>query len=154
MAKVTLQQSRARQFGSTPYGNKSVLTFKLKTNAIGAAIDSSQAAALAIGDVVVLGSLAAGMLVTNTTVLVSNAMSAGVTGSLGIAYVDGVDSALLPQNAALYGAGLVLNAVGRLRTTTTNELIKLPKDAYLILTVAGAANAKVSTVDVIVEGEL
>ncbi|WP_114969373.1 hypothetical protein [Rhodoferax ferrireducens] len=154
MATVTAQQFRARQFGSTPYGNKTVLPFKLKTNAVGAAIDSSQATGLAIADVVVLGTLPAGMLITDSTVIVSTAMTALVTGSLGIAYVDGVDSTLLPQSASLFGTGLVLNAAGRLRNATTNELIKLPKDAYLILTTAGAANAKASTVDFVIEGEL
>ena len=154
MATVTAQQFRARQFGSTPYGNKTVLPFKLKTNAIGAAIDSSQATALAIGDVVILGSLPAGMLITDSTVIVSTALTALVTGSLGIQYVDGVDSTLLPQSASMFGAGLVLNAVGRLRNATTHPLAKLPKDAYLILTMAGANNAKASVVDVVIEGEL
>lgn len=154
MATVTAQQFRSRQFGSTPYGNKTVLPFTLKTNAVGAAIDSSQATALAIGDVVVLGTLPAGMLITDSTVIVSTAMTALVTGSLGILYVDGVDSTLLPQSASMFGAGLVLNAAGRLRNATTNALAKLPKDAYLILTTAGAANAKASVVDVVIEGEL
>ncbi len=154
MATVTLQQYRARQYGSTPYGNKTVLPFKLKTNSAGAAIDSSQLTGLAIGDVVILGSLPAGMLITDTMVVVSTALTAGTTGSLGIAYMDGVDSALLPQSASMFGAGLVLNATGRLRSTSVAELKKLPKDAYLTLTLAGAANAKVGVVDVVIEGEL
>lgn len=154
MATVTTQQYRARQFGSTPYGNKSVLPFKLKTNAAGAAIDSSQATALQIADVVILGSLPAGMLITDSTVIVSTAMTALATGSLGIVYVDGEDSTILPQSASMFGAGLVLNAAGRLRNATTGALVKLPKDAYLTLTLAGAANVKASEIDVVIEGEL
>ena len=154
MATVTTQQFRARQFGSAPYGNKTVLPFKLKTNAVGAVTDSSQATALAINDVVILGSLPAGMLITDSTVIVSTALTALVTGDLGIQYVDGVDNALLPQSPTLFGAGLVLNAAGRLRNATTNALTKLPEDAYLILTVKGAANAKIGVVDVVIEGEL
>jgi hypothetical protein len=154
MATVTTQQYRARQYGGTPYGNKSVLPFKLKTAANGSAIDSSQATALQIGDVVILGSLPAGMLITDSTVVVSTAMTAAVTGSLGIAYVDGVDSTLVPQSASMFGAGLVLNAAGRLRNATTGALVKLPKDAFLTLTLAGAANVKASEIDVVVEGEL
>lgn len=154
MATVTTQQFRSRQFGSTPFGNKSVLPFKLNTNAAGAAIDSSQATALQVGDVVILGSLPAGMLITDSTVVVSTAMTALVTGSLGIAYVDGVNSTLLPQSASMFGAGLVLNAAARLRSTATGALVKLPKDAFLTLTLAGAANVKASEIDVVIEGEL
>lgn len=154
MATVTTQQFRARQFGSVPYGNQTVLPFRLRTNAAGAATDSSQATALAVNDVVILGSLPAGMRIHDTTVIISTALTAGVTGDLGIQYVDGVDSAALPQSPTMFGAALVLNAAGRLRSTSTAALAKLPKDAYLILTVKGAPNAKAGLVDVVIEGEL
>ena len=154
MATVTIQQYRARQFGSTPYGNKTVLPFRLKTNAVGAAIDSSQLTALQASDVVVLGSLPAGMTITDSMLIVSTALTAGVTCSLGIQYMDGVDNALLPQSPSMFGSGLVLNATGRLRSTAVGALTKLPEDAYLIMTITGAANAKVGVVDVVIEGEL
>jgi hypothetical protein len=85
---------------------------------------------------------------------VSDAFTALVTANLGFAYVDGVDSAAVPQSATYFGSGLVLNAVGRLRNATTNAPITLPKDAYLIATTAGAANAVVGVADVFVEGIL
>lgn len=154
MATVTTSQFRSRQFGSTPYGNKTVLPFKLKTNAVGAAIDSSKATALVVDDVVILGSLPAGMLITDSQVIVSTAMTASVTGNLGIQYVDGDDSTILPQSATLFGSLLALNSPARLRNVMPNALIKLPKDAYLILTMKGAANAKASELDVVIEGEL
>lgn len=154
MATIQLEQFRTRQFGSVPYGNQTALHFKLRTNATGAAVASSSSAALAVNDVIELGDLPEGFLIQDSTVIVSTALTAAVTCSLGIKYSDGVDSTLVPQSATMFGTGLVLNATGRLRSTATNELVKLPKAARLILTITGAANAKVGAVDVLIIGEL
>ena len=149
--KKILNQS---QFGGTPYGNKAVLKYNLTTNAVGAFVDSDTATGIALGDVVRLGVLPAGMNIYDSQVIVSDAFTALVTANLGFAYVDGVDSAAVPQSATYFGSGLVLNAVGRLRNATTNAPITLPKDAYLIATTAGAANAVAGIADVFVEGIL
>jgi len=149
--KKILNQS---QFGGTPYGNKAVLKYNLTTNAVGAFVDSDTATGIALGDVVRLGVLPAGMNIYDSQVIVSDAFTALVTANLGFAYVDGVDSASVPQSATYFGSGLVLNAVGRLRNATTNAPITLPKDAYLIATTAGAANAAAGIADVFVEGIL
>ena len=149
--KKILNQS---QFGGTPYGNKAVLKYNLTTNAVGAFVDSDVATGIALGDVVRLGVLPAGMNIYDSQVIVSDAFTALVTANLGFAYVDGVDSAAVPQSATYFGSALVLNAVGRLRNATTNAPITLPKDAYLIATTAGAANAVVGVADVFVEGIL
>jgi len=149
--KKILNQS---QFGGTPYGNKAVLKYNLTTNAVGAFVDSDTATGIALGDVVRLGVLPAGMNIYDSQVIVSDAFTALVTANLGFAYVDGVDSAAVPQSATYFGSGLVLNAVGRLRNATTNAPITLPKDAYLIATTAGAANAAAGIADVFVEGIL
>ena len=149
--KKILNQS---QFGGTPYGNKAVLKYNLTTNALGAFVDSDVDTGIALGDVVRLGVLPAGMNIYDSQVIVSDAFTALVTANLGFAYVDGVDSAAVPQSATYFGSGLVLNAVGRLRNATTNAPITLPKDAYLIATTAGAANAVVGVADVFVEGIL
>jgi len=141
-------------FGGTPYGNKAVLAFNLTTNAVGAFTDSDTATGIASGDVVRLGVLPAGFRVYDSQVIVSDAFSASVTASIGFAYVDGVDSVAAPQSANYFGAGLALSAAGRLRNATTNAPITLAKDAYLILTTAGAANAVVGVADVMVEGVL
>jgi len=141
-------------FGGTPYGNTSVLPFNLTTNAVGAFVDSDVATGIALGDVVRLGVLPAGFRLQDSTVIVSDAFTALMTGSLGFAYVDGVDSAAVPQDAAYFGTGLVLNATGRLRNATVKAPVTLPKDAYLILTTAGAACNAVGVADILIDGVL
>lgn len=143
-----------QQFGGfTPYGNLTTLRSVLQTAADGGALNADSAAPLGVGDVVVLDKLPEGMVLEDAQLIVSTAMTAAVTGSLGFIYADGVDSADAPQDAAYFGAGLVLNATGRLRANTAKAPVKLAKPAYLVLTIAGAANAKASRVDVIVHGE-
>ncbi len=149
--KKILNQS---QFGGTPYGNKAVLKYNLTTNSTGAFVDSDTATGIALGDVVRLGVLPAGMNIYDSQVIVSDAFTALVTANLGFAYVDGVDSTAVPQSATYFGSALVLNAVGRLRNATTNAPITLPKDAYLIATTDGAANAAAGVADIFVEGVL
>ena len=85
--------------------------------------------------------------------VISIALTASVTASLGFEYADGVDSADVPQDAAYFGAGLVMSTAARLRNATSKALVVLPKAAKLILTIAGAANAKVSQVDIAIWGE-
>lgn len=154
MATIALNQFRARQFHNAPYGNESVHRFGLKTNAAGAAIDADSVAAIGLGDVVDLGPLPEGFRLEDSTIIVVTALSASVTGSLGFKYEDGVDSADVPQSASYFGTGLVLNATGRLRNATANAVVTLPKPARLILTTAGAANAKASQLDVFIYGEM
>ena len=154
MATIKKKFIGDKQFGGfTPYGNVTTIRATLQTNATGAAIDSDSAAAIAVGDVVVLEKLPAGMVLEDAQVIVSTAMTASVTGSLGFIYADGVDSTDVPQSATYFGSALVLNATGRLRCATTNVPVKLPKEAFLVLTTGGAANAKASRIDVIVHGE-
>jgi hypothetical protein len=154
MPTVSLNQFRARQFHNAPYGNESTLKFQLKTDATGAAVDADSTAALGIGDKVVIGPLQEGMRLDDSSVVISTALTAAVTGSLGFEYADGVDSAEVPQSASYFGAGLVLSAAARLRNATSNAPVVLPKPANLILTIAGAANAKASQLDILIKGEL
>lgn len=154
MAKVTIKQFRARQFGQTPYGNLSALAFQLVTAAGGGATNADSSAALAIGDVVDLGPLPAGMRLDDCQIIVSDAMSASVTASLGFAYEDGVDSTAVPQDAAYFGTGLALSSAARLRANSSKALKTPVKPARLILTIAGAANAEAAKIDVVVTGEM
>lgn len=154
MATVKVKGIGLNQFGGVDTaGNLTTYRATLQTNATGAALNSTSTAALAIADKVVLNRLPAGMLLEDAQVIVSTAMTAAVTGSLGFEYSDGVDVAGTPQDAAYFGSGLALNAAGRIRTTSSKVPVLLPKDVNLILTIAGAANAKVSQVDFIVHGE-
>lgn len=155
MAKVKVKNARIGTFGGlSPYGNATILGFTLKTNATGAVINSDSTAALAIGDVVDLGELPEGLRLADAQLFVSTAMTAAVTGKLGFVYSDGVDSTEVPQDDAYFiAAGGALNATGRLRANGT-KLVTLPKPARLVLTIAGAANAKASDLRVEVLGEL
>jgi hypothetical protein len=152
MATVSLKSALKRQFGNTPYGNLSVLSFALATLASGAAADSDSTAAIAVGDVIDLGPLPEGLRLDDAQIIVTTGMTATITGSLGFKYEDGTDSTEAPQDAAYFGSGIDLAAAGRKRATGT-KLLTLAKPARLILTTAVAANAKASDIKVLVYGE-
>lgn len=152
MATITKKQFRARQYAQSA-GNLSVLAFLAITAASGALAESDSAAAVAAGDVLDLGPLPAGMRLDDSITRVSTAWTAAVTGSLGFKYEDGVDDATVPQDAAYFGAGIALNAAGLYRASGGKAPVTLPKPARLILTIAGAANAKASRTDISVIGE-
>lgn len=155
MATITKKKVlNQKQFGGTPYGNKTSLEFNLVTNAVGAFTDSDVATGIQSGDKVRLGVLPAGMRFEDSQVIVSDAFSAAVTANIGFEYVDGVDSAAVPQNASYFGAAVALSSAARLRNATTNAPVTLPKDAYLIVTTGGAANAVVGVADIFIEGVL
>ena len=155
MANVKLRKINARQHGgAVPYGNLSTLAFQLVTTAAGIAVDGDSLTALAAGDVLDLGPLPEGFRMNDSTVVISTGLTASVTGSLGFKYEDGIDSAAVPQDAAYFGTGIALAAAARVRNASSKALVILPKPARLILTIAGADNAKASKVDFIINGEL
>ena len=154
MANVKLKGIGINQFGGAEEsGNQTVYASTLSTNSTGAALNSNSTAALGVGDKVYLQSMPAGMRLDNAVAIVSTAFTAAVTGSLGFEYLDGVDSSDVPQDAAYFGTGIVLSTAARLPNVSSKELVTLPKEAYLVLTIAGAANAKVARLDVLVTGE-
>ena len=154
MATIKKKFIGDKQFGGfTPYGNVTTIRATLQTNATGAAIHSDSAAAIGVADVVVLEKLPEGFLLEDAQVIVSTTMTASATGSLGFIYADGVDSTDVPQDAAYFGTGLNAATAGRIRTSSTKAPVRLAKEAYLVWTQAGAANAKASRIDVIVHGE-
>lgn len=154
MATIKKKFIGDKQFGGfTPYGNLTTLRATLQTTAAGAVIDGDSTAALAIGDVVVLEKLPEGFVLEDAQLIVSTGMTASATGSLGFLYADGVDSAAVPQDAAYFGTGLNAATAARIRTAGAKAPVRLAKEAYLVWTHAGAANAKASRIDVIVHGE-
>lgn len=154
MATIKKKFIGDKQFGGfTPYGNVTTIRATLQTNATGAALNSDSAAAIDVADVVVLEKLPEGFLLEDAQVIVSTAMTATATGSLGFIYADGVDSTDVPQDAAYFGTGLNAATAGRIRTAGTKAPVRLAKDAYLVWTQGVAANAKASRIDVIVHGE-
>lgn len=140
------------RLGSTPWGNLTALVYNLQTNAAGAVIDGDSAAAVASGDVVRIGKLPAGFRFVDSQVVINVGMTASVTGSLGFAYVDGVDDASAPQSANYFGAALAMATAARLRNATANKSTKLNKEAWLTLTTGGANNVKVSDIEVTIYG--
>lgn len=139
---------------TAPYGNTTTLGYNLKTNATGVVINGDSDTAPQAGDVIDLGLLPEGWCLADAQVFVTEGMSDTVTGSLGFAYEDGEDDADVPQDAEYFiKAGADLATAGRLRADGS-KLVVLPKPARLILTLAGAANAKASDITVTVSGEL
>lgn len=155
MSTITLKTQSSRQFGQgcPQYGNAAVLLYGLSTNATGGANDATSSAALAVGDVVELGILPAGLRLDDAKIIVNTGLTTGVTGSLGFLYEDGVDDAKAPQDAEYFGTGIVLSAAARLSAAGTSKLKTLQKPAKLVLTITGADNAKAGELTVLVSGE-
>lgn len=152
VTKKRLPQSR--KF-SGPYGNKFADIFRLQTNASGVAADSDLATAVQVNDVVRVGILPAGLVLHDALAIVSDAFAASTTADIGFAYVDGVDSTAVPQDADYFFAGLSTSSAGRTRATNAAVApVRLPKDAYLIVTRKGAADSAVGVLDIVVEGVL
>jgi hypothetical protein len=155
MATVTKKRAtKQTQVGGVPYGNKWVNKYSFETNAAGILVDSDQTTAVVVADKVRIGVLPRGLEIHDALAIVSDAFTASVTFKVGFEYVDGVDSTTVPQDDDYFFAALANTA----QRTTANNLavrpVKLPKDAYLILTCAGANNASIGILDLIVEGEL
>lgn len=154
MATATIDKSRDRQFGGfSPYGNTTTLRFGVTTDSTGKVENSDATAAAAIGDVIILGELPAGMRLDSASLLIETTFTASVVLDLGFQYVDGVDDATYPQSANFFINDAAGDAAARSNSTNV-KLVTLPKNAYLTLTVAGAANAKASKAHVLVTGEL
>lgn len=154
MATIKRTASRYGQFGGvSPYGNLTVLTFLLATNATGQVTDSDATAALAVGDVIDLGELPEGMRLDDAQALITTPMTASVTGKLGFKYSDGVDVPAVPQDDDYFLAAASLATAGRKRADGST-LVTLPKPARLILTIGGAANTQASDIKITVTGEL
>lgn len=154
MATVTKKYlSQEQQFGGAPYGNGTTLQFNMTTNASGVVTNGDATAALGNGDLARIGILPAGARLHDALLIVSDAFTAASTAKIGFAYVDGVDSTAVPQDDDYFiVAGTSLASAGRTRANNTAVApVTLPKDAYVILTNAGAAQAAVGVLDLLVE---
>lgn len=151
MAKI-YTKGDGTSFGGVPFGNSSVLHYRLKTRTDGSVIGSGHSAAIKQNDVVVLGVLPAGTRLDDTKIIVETGLTASSKGKLGFVYTDGVDDAATPQDDAYFGSDYDLATKARLAAKEA-KLVVLPKDAYLTLTVSGANNAKAADIHVLVYGE-
>lgn len=139
---------------TSPYGNTTTVGYRLKANTGGVLANSDSTTAPKAGDVIDLGELLEGWFLTDAQVFITEGLSATVTGKLGFAYEDGINDTAVPQDDAYFiAAGADLATAGRLRANGS-KLVVLPKPARLILTLAGAANAKAADIKVVVTGEL
>lgn len=151
MATITKKNARNLpdpSVGGSPAGTMAALSFKFTTNASGVMTDSDQTTAVASGDIVRLGVLPRGMRLIDCLAVVSDAFTASSTGMLGFAYVDGVDSSAVPQDNDFFFAATTIAATGVIRKTAVTPPVTLPKDAYLILTNGGAAQAAAGVMDI------
>ena len=142
------KQQRLGVWGNTT----SIEPATYETNSSGVALNTTATTATQANDVIVLDVLPAGLRIDDVLAIQSTAASASTTADIGFAYVDGVDDAAVPQNAAQFFSALATSSTGRTRQTTANAPVTLPKDAYLTLTRKGAADAKASKLTVIVSG--
>lgn len=155
MATITKDYAkRQRQPGGAPYGNMSALHFSMKTNASGVLVDSDGAAAVAIGDKIRVGVLPAGMLLLDYILTISDAFTTDSTFKVGFEYVDGEDSTSVPQDDDFFCAATTAATAAVLKKTNTVAPVTLPKDAWLLVTNAGAAQAAVGVADIVVLGVL
>ena len=83
--------------------------------------------------------------------IISDAFTGSSTYKLGFAYCDGVDSTAVPQDDDYFvAASTALSSTAVQRKSTTTAPVTLPKDAYLILTNAGAAQAAAGIADFLI----
>jgi hypothetical protein len=155
MPTYTKKQQYARRLTGAPYGDMIAISdFNLTTNASGVPADADAGStALVVNDIIRLGILPAGLRLLDYIGVISDAFTASSTHDLGFAYVDGVDSTAVPQNAAYFASGVSLASTAVQRKTTITPPVTLPKDAYLILTNKGANQAAVGVLDITVIGQ-
>lgn len=151
MATVTKKNTNdpRTRLGATPWGNLAALTYGLTTTAAGAVVgsDAAPGSATASGTVIRLGVIPAGHRLVDYKSVFTTKMTNSVTFKMGFEYVDGVDSAEVPQNDAYFAAASTATTVGLLRQGTAVKQVTLPKDAYLVMTTGGAANTEVSAAE-------
>ena len=151
MANVYAQEvPQARFSASAPYGNLTCVPIPMETNASGVLVGGDKTTALAIGDKVYLKLIPKGTLIgLGTDVPVSDAFTASTTLKIGFEYSDGVDSTDFPQDDDFFLAAASTASVARLNTTPVLKPQVLPKDAWLIATVAGANHASAGRLDIL-----
>lgn len=154
MATVTLNNVAhipPASYCTTPWGNALKIEYNLTTNSSGVIAASDQATALITGDIIKLGIIPAGMRLIDYLMIVSNAGTAAGTGKVGFQYVDGVDSAAVPEDDDYFCAATALSSAAITRKTATTAPVTLPKDAYLILTHESATQDEAMVVDIILD---
>lgn len=142
-------------FGGVAYGNVFTLKFDFDTDSNGYFLDSDKpATAVANGEVIVLGVIPAGTRLLDCKVFVSDAFTGSSTGKLGFKYKDGTDVTAVPQDDDFFFAATSIASTGVIRKTNVTPPVTIPKDAYLILTNEGAAQAAAGVMDIEIIGAI
>ena len=152
MDKIYIRNKGGSNFGGVPYGNLAVEHYNITAKSNGSIEGSNTVTAPQANDVLILGTLEQGFRLDDAQIIVKTPMTTGITADIGFAYTDGVDNTKIPQDAAYFASGANLDTVGRLRASTA-KLVCLPKDAFLTVTIKGAANAKSADIDILISGE-
>lgn len=152
MAKIHIRNKGSNNFGGVPYGNLAVEHYNITAKANGSIEGSNTVTAPRVNDVLILGTLEQGFRLDDAQIIVKTPMTTGITADIGFVYADGVDDTKVPQDAAYFASGANLATAGRLRASTA-KLVCLPKDAFLMVTIKGAANAKAADIDILISGE-
>lgn len=152
MAILNASNDMTHHFTFTaPYGNNTVRYHRLSTAETTGIIDQGfEKKPIGAGDVVVLGDIPEGMVLTDAIVAVTKPFTG--TASLGFRYKDGVNDPKAPQNDKYFFDGKDVATAGVIRADK-QTLLKVTKDAELIMTFA-AANTLESELKVAVMGEL
>lgn len=143
-----------RTHSGVPYGNAWVDVFNLTTNASGVLAGSDQTTAIIQTNVVRLGVIPAGTKVLDAVAIVSDAFTTSATADIGFQYVDGTDVTAFPQDDNCWFDNLALDSAALTRKTLALAPQTLSKDAYVILTLAGADLAAVGIIDIILTGQV
>jgi len=135
-----------------PHGNLSASHFSL----VCASDGKVNGVAVATADKIIVGQLQSGMKLypADFTMNVSDAFTASATLAVGFEYQDGVDDAAVPQDADYFLTATTGSLAVQRGNNTGVKPITLPKAAFLIATVAGAALDAAARADLVVKGEM
>lgn len=156
MPTITKRFLRQEVSHAGAFGNAWRQTYTFETNSSGVFVGSDTTTAVQSGDTVRFGIIPAGVQLNDALVIISDPFASSTTYKLGFAYVDGVDSTPVPQDDDYFIVAGTSSASAA-RTAANNTAVRpitLPKDAYLILTRAGANDSAAGVMDVIVKGML
>lgn len=157
MADILIGKDQARPDFSpnAPYGNSTHATLNMQTNASGIIIGGNKATAAAAADVVILGRLFKGTEIgIGCKLIVSDAFTAATTIAVGFRYIDGVDVAAVPEDADYFLTATATSATGITEGDNPVAPVRIPKDVYVIGTIAGATHAAAGRMDMIIDMEL
>lgn len=153
ITKKKILQPDTGPFGGAPYGNKTTFRFNLTLNSSGVLVASDDATAVVIDDIIRFGVLPKGFQIHDAKIIISTAAGQVATADIGFAYVDGVDSADVPQDADYFTATLALNApIRKAMDNLAVTPIRLEKDAYVVMLVEAFNITSAMVVDIIIDG--